>query len=63
MELMLPLPTRVHNPNGISIDSFVFAGLTSVTDRQTDRQTMLLGRYSVTIDRIYGRSIASDADY
>jgi len=35
-------PTQVHNPNGISIGSFVFAGLTSVTDRPTDRQTTLL---------------------
>jgi len=33
-------PTLVLNPNGISISSAVFAGLTSVTDRQT----MLLGR-------------------
>jgi len=32
-------PTRVLNPNGISIGSAVFAGLTSMTDRQTDRQT------------------------
>jgi len=33
-------PTRVHNPNGISIGSSVVAGLTIVTDRdgQTDRQ-------------------------
>ena len=31
--------TRVHNPNGISIGSAVVAGLTTVTDRQTDRQT------------------------
>jgi len=38
-----PGPTRVTNPNGISISSAVFAGLTSVTDRQTDRQTTLLG--------------------
>jgi len=30
--------TRTHNPNGISIGSAVFAGLTIVTDR-TDRQT------------------------
>jgi len=30
--------TRVLNPNGISIGSAVFAGLTSVTDRRTDRQ-------------------------
>jgi len=33
-------PTRVLNPNGISIGAAVFAGLTSVTDRQTT----LLGR-------------------
>ena len=32
-------PTRVLNPNGISIGAAVFAGFTSVTDRQTDRQT------------------------
>ena len=38
------VPTRAHNPNGISIGSAIFAGLTSVTDRQTDRQTTLLGR-------------------
>jgi len=30
-----PGPTQVFNPNGISIGSAVFAGLTSVTDRQT----------------------------
>jgi len=30
-------PTRVLNPNGISFGSAVIAGLTSVTDRQTDR--------------------------
>jgi len=42
--------TRVHNLNGISIGSAVFAGLTSVTDRQintqrsrqTEQQTTLL---------------------
>jgi len=34
-----PRPTRVLNPNGISIGSAVLAGLTSVTERQTDRQT------------------------
>jgi len=39
-----PGPTRVLNPNGISIGSAVVAGLTSVTDRQTDRQTTILGR-------------------
>jgi len=32
-------PTRVLNPNGISIGSAVFAGLASVTDKQTDPQT------------------------
>jgi len=41
-------PTQVLNPNGISIGPAVFAGLTSVTDRQTDihtdRQTTVLGR-------------------
>jgi len=40
--------TEVLNPNGSSIGAAVFAGLTSVTDRQadrrTDRQTTLLGR-------------------
>jgi len=34
--------TRISNPNGISIGSAVFAGLTNVTNRQTDRQTTLL---------------------
>ena len=37
--------TRVHNANGIAIGSAVFARPTCVTDRQTDRQTTLLGRY------------------
>jgi len=36
-------PSQVLNPDGISIGSAVFAGLTSVTVRQTDRQTTLLG--------------------
>jgi len=45
---------RVLNPNGISIGVAVFAGLTSVTDRQTDRQTNR-PHYSVgnNIGRIY----------
>jgi len=55
-----PGPTRVVNPNGISIRSAVFARLTSVTDRpidrqtdgQTDRRTDHATR-SVTVDRIY----------
>jgi len=37
-------PILVQIPNGISIGSDVFAGFTTVTDRQTDRQTTLLGR-------------------
>jgi len=32
-----PGPTRVLNPNNISIGSAVFPTLTSVTDRQTNR--------------------------
>jgi len=51
-----PGPTQVLDPNGSSIGAAVFAGLTSVTDRQTDRQTTLLG--SVRIGRIYVRSTA-----
>ena len=39
-----PCATRVLNPNGTWVGSAVFAGLTSVKDRQTDRQTTLLGR-------------------
>ena len=39
-----PGSIRVFNPNGSSIGAAVFAGLTSVADRQTDRQTTLLGR-------------------
>ena len=36
-------PTWVLNPNGISIGSAVFAGLTSVTDQQTDRRRYWVG--------------------
>jgi len=36
------LAQRVHTPNDISIDSAVFARLTIVINRQTDRQTTLL---------------------
>jgi len=34
-----PGPTQILNPNDISISTALFAGLTSVTDRPTDRQT------------------------
>jgi len=49
--IWFPGPTRVLNPNGISIGAAVFGGLTSVTDRQTDRQ--IHATRSVTIGRIY----------
>jgi len=32
-------PTGVSHPNGISIGTAVFAGLTNVTNKQTHRQT------------------------
>ena len=56
-------PTRVLNRNGMSIGSVVYAGLTTVRDRQTDRQTQQptdRPRYTwwVTIGRIYVRSTA-----
>jgi len=48
-------PTRVLNPNGIAIGAAIFAGITSVTDRQTDGP-----RYrSVTTGHIYIRSTAT----
>ena len=46
-------PTRVHKPKDISIGSAVFAGLTIVTDRQTDHVPP-----SVTIGHIYLRTTA-----
>jgi len=44
-------PTRVHNPNGISIGSTVFAGLMIVTHRPTVRP-----RYSVGNNRPHLRT-------
>ena len=44
--------TRLGIPNGILIGSAIFVGLTTVTDRQTDRQTYHTTR-SVTIGHIY----------
>jgi len=41
-----PPPIQAHNPNGILIGSAVFAGLTSVTDRSTDRQHYSVGSNS-----------------
>ena len=40
--IWFPWPTQVHTPNNISISLAIFAWLTMVIDRQTDRQTMLL---------------------
>ena len=54
---MVPRPTQVLNPNGSWIGGAVFAGLTSVTDRQTDRPTDH-DTWSVIIGRIYVRSTA-----
>ena len=48
-------PTQVLNPNGNSITSAIFAGLTSVTDRQADRPCYLVGNKSL-IGRMYVRS-------
>jgi len=36
-------PSRVLNPNGISIGSAAFAGLTTMTDGPTNGQTTLVG--------------------
>jgi len=47
-----PGPTRILNPNSISIALAILAGLTSVTDRPKDHATR-----SVTIGRIYVRCI------
>jgi len=47
----------VLNPNGISIGTAVFAGLTIVTDRPSDRPTDH-ATWSVTIGRIYVCSTA-----
>ena len=45
-------PSKPTNPNGISIGSAVFVGLTSMTDRQTDRS-----RYSVGNNRPHLRVV------
>jgi len=50
-------PTQVHNPNGISIGSAIFAGLTTVIDQQTDRQSNH-STLSVTLGCTYVRSTA-----
>ena len=50
-------PTRVQNLNTISIGSTVLAGLTSVTDRHTDRP-----HYSVSISRPHLRMYKQYSD-
>jgi len=42
-------PTRAHNPIDISINSTIFAGLITVTDRLTDRRAYCYKPRSVTI--------------
>ena len=49
--IWFPWPTRVLNPNTISIGSAIFAGLSSVIDWPTDRP-----RYSVTNNRPHLRT-------
>jgi len=52
-------PTIILNPNGISIGSAVFAGLTTVyCDRSTDRPTDHHATRFVSTGRIYVRSTA-----
>jgi len=47
---MLPSALRVHNPNGISVGSAVFAGLRpTVTDRQTTLYLASKGQNSITL--------------
>ena len=46
-------PTRVHNPNGITIGSAIFAWFTIVTDRLTDRPS-----YSLCNNRLHVHSPA-----
>jgi len=53
-----PGPTQVLNPNGISIGSAIFAGLTTVTDRRTDSRPTDHATRLVTIGRIYVSSTA-----
>ena len=51
---MLTVSTRIQIANCLSIGSAIFAGLTIVTDRQTDRQTQIdYATPSVTTDCIY----------
>jgi len=54
--IWFPVLTRVLIPNGISIGSAVFAGLTSMTDRLTNHATR-----SVTTGHIYVRSVGDAA--
>jgi len=45
-------PTRVYNPNGISISSAIFAGLTTMTDRQRYTQSATIGRSTTMLPKI-----------
>jgi len=50
--------TQLHNPNGISTGSAVIAALTIVTERQTEKQTII--GYSVCNNRPHLRTILTD---
>jgi len=50
---MVPWATRVNIPDSTTIGSAVFAGITVVTDRQTDRP-----RYSICSNRLHLASAA-----
>ena len=51
-------PNGVPNPNGISIGSTIFAGLTRVTDRQTDRLRYLVSSYRPHLRTMWPKNIA-----
>ena len=48
---------RVHIPNGITIGSAIFVGLTVVSDRQTDRQTDRPRSHALHNDAVYNDSV------
>jgi len=48
------MPIRVRNPNGISVGSAVFAGLTTVTDRPTRQTERYRATVCVTTGRVCG---------
>ena len=54
---MIPWAIQAHNPNGISIGSVVFAGLTTVTHRPTDHATQsvtIVVHYCMDMQSVHG---------